>query len=291
MYSLRLLGGVLLEGPSGPASGRAAQRRQLALLALLACARDKGLTRDKLIGYLWPETDGERARRHLSDALYVLRRSLGEEAVVAAGEALRLDPEAVRCDVCEFEDALEREDLEAAVALYDGPLLDGFYLGDGRAFEGWVEAERARLADRYAGAVEALAERSAEASDHRAAAEWWKRLAAHDPYNSRAMVRLVEALAAAGDPANALELARVHEVRLREEMGIEPPADPGGRDRAAETGAGCQPTDDRRAGLGWGRRWRTSAKRAETGAVSSGRAGPRHPNTFGSADGMATIGP
>jgi hypothetical protein len=46
MYSLRLLGGVLLRGPSGPLSGCAVQRRQL---AFLACTRDKGLTRDKLL--------------------------------------------------------------------------------------------------------------------------------------------------------------------------------------------------------------------------------------------------
>jgi len=43
VFSLRLLGGLTLEGPSGPVSGRVAQRRRLGLLALLGVAGEKGL--------------------------------------------------------------------------------------------------------------------------------------------------------------------------------------------------------------------------------------------------------
>jgi DNA-binding SARP family transcriptional activator len=35
------------------------------------------LTRDKLIGLLWPERDDERARHLLSQSLYVLRGAAG----------------------------------------------------------------------------------------------------------------------------------------------------------------------------------------------------------------------
>jgi hypothetical protein len=48
MFTLRLLGGVSLSGPSGPLQGRPVQRGQLALLALLGGSRTGPLTRDKI---------------------------------------------------------------------------------------------------------------------------------------------------------------------------------------------------------------------------------------------------
>ncbi len=222
MFTLRLLGGLTLHGPSGPLSGRVAQRRRLALLALLGVAGEKGLSRDKLAGHLWAESDETHARHLISDSLYVLHRALGTDAIIAAGEFLRLNREAVSCDVAAFEEALAGGNLESAVRLYAGPFLDGFYVGAAGEFDAWVEAERERLADLYASALKSLAERAEAAKDYEAAAEWWKRLVAHDPYNSRAVLRVMQVLAAAGDRANALEHYRAHELRLREEFDIEP---------------------------------------------------------------------
>ncbi|MEP7347872.1 MAG: hypothetical protein ABI877_21555, partial [Gemmatimonadaceae bacterium] len=61
---LRTFGGVQIEGPAGAA---ATQRRRLAFLALLA-AHDSGagITRDRLVGYLWPDASEERAKHALS---------------------------------------------------------------------------------------------------------------------------------------------------------------------------------------------------------------------------------
>jgi hypothetical protein len=44
----------------GLLSGEAAQPRRLALLALLVRAGDRGISRDRLVGYLWPDADEER---------------------------------------------------------------------------------------------------------------------------------------------------------------------------------------------------------------------------------------
>ena len=52
----------------------------LTLLSLLAVAGDGGLSRDKIIGLLWSETDAERARHSLTQTLYAARRAL---AVIA----------------------------------------------------------------------------------------------------------------------------------------------------------------------------------------------------------------
>lgn len=87
MYYLRLLGGLSLSGPSGPLSGRAVRKRQAASLALLASAGELGCSRDRLAGYLCPECDEERARHLIRDSIYLLRKTLGEKAVLTVGDA------------------------------------------------------------------------------------------------------------------------------------------------------------------------------------------------------------
>lgn len=224
-FSLHLLGTLSLEGPAGPLTGRVVQRRQLALLALLEASRERGSSRDKLVGYLWPESAQEKAHHLLADAVYLLRRGLGEKAVLSAGEALRLNPDLVRSDVGAFEDRLERGELEEAVDVYAGPFLDGFYRPGAGAFERWVESERQRLATRYTQALASLARKAEEYDDQRTAIYWWRHLAACDPYDSSVAMRLMGALARAGDPGNAVLHALSHSHVLEVDLGMEPPQD------------------------------------------------------------------
>ncbi len=108
VFSLKLLGGASIHTSAGPLAGRAAQRRRIALLALLAVARGRGVSRDKLIAYLWPEQDAEHGRPLLSDSIYRVNQALGAEAVVSAGDDLRLSTDVLSSDVGDFEDAIER---------------------------------------------------------------------------------------------------------------------------------------------------------------------------------------
>jgi DNA-binding SARP family transcriptional activator len=222
MVTLQLFGGLTVEGPAGPITGPAVQRKRLALLALLATAPGQGLSRDKLLAYLWPEADPERGRHQLSTSIYEVRKALGEEAILAAGDELRLDPALVRADVAEFEAAFDAGDLARSVELYKGPFADGFFLSGAVEFERWAERERDRLSRRYAKALEGLAEAARDRGDLLGAVGWWRARAAHDPYDSRVAVRLMEALEASGNRAGALQHAGIHERLLREEFGMEP---------------------------------------------------------------------
>ena len=76
---------------------------------------------------------------------------------------------------------------------------------DGAEFERWLDGERARLGQRYSGALETLAEASEKRGDLTAAASWWRKLAAHELYSGRVALRLMRALDAAGDRAGALQ--------------------------------------------------------------------------------------
>jgi adenylate cyclase len=222
MYTLRLLGTASIEASDGRVAGRASQGSRLALLALLVLARGRGISRDKLVAVLWPDATPDRARPQLSDALYVLRNALGEDVVRSVGDALALDPSALASDVAEFERLLEEGRPEEAVALYGGPLLDGFHLSGSVEFGTWLDGERAALDRRYADALEALAEAAEAEDDPIRAVGWWRRRAAHDRFNGRVALRLMRALDASGDRAGALVHARIHAILLRDELDAAP---------------------------------------------------------------------
>jgi len=222
MLQLTVLGGLTLGLEDGLVSGAMTQRRRLALLALLAVARQRGLSRDKIMAYLWAESDAARARHALNQLLHIQRKLLTGRELFLGGKTLRLNPAAIRTDVGAFEDALDRDDLEAAAAVYGGPFLDGFFLKDAPEFERWAEAQRHRLARRLCAALVDLANAAAARGDQARSAEWWHRAADVDPLDSQIALDVVQALAAAGNRGAALRHAQQHAERLREELAVAP---------------------------------------------------------------------
>ncbi|HEY6825514.1 MAG TPA: hypothetical protein VI259_01580, partial [Gemmatimonadaceae bacterium] len=114
MLRLRTFGGLWLEGDEGPLTGAAAQRRRLVLLAALAAAGQRGMSRDALVGLLWPEVDDARARAALSQALYALKRDTSVDELVLGHDVLTLNTGVVWSDVSEFDAAIARGDSETA---------------------------------------------------------------------------------------------------------------------------------------------------------------------------------
>jgi TolB-like protein/DNA-binding SARP family transcriptional activator/Tfp pilus assembly protein PilF len=222
VLKLKTFGGLSIQNDDGSRAGVAIQRRRLAVLALLARAGERGLSRDKLVGFLWPESEGEKARRVLAQAIYAVRRELGSEQAFLGTTEIRLNPAVLPSDVAEFCTAITAGRREEAVSLYAGPFLDGFFIDDAPEFERWAEAERVSLAHDYCHALEELAVEAGGRGDHRAAVGWWRKLAAADPLSGRVARGLMEALAAAGDRSGALQHARVYESLMRQELEAPP---------------------------------------------------------------------
>ncbi len=235
-FVVRALGGLSIETEDGRASGAAAQPRRLALIALIARSGERGISRERILSYLWADAEPEQARRALNQALYALRRDLGNDEVVLGTHELRLNGEVMACDVLQFEADLKAGRLEEAVARYAGPFLDGFRLPGAAELDRWVDDERAQLARRYGSALERLARSADQGGDLAAAVGWWRRLAAIDPLDARVAVGLMQALAANGDCAAALQHARIYEVLVTQELDL--PADAAVLDLARRVRAG-----------------------------------------------------
>ncbi len=217
MLHLVTLGGLGLVDDAG--ADCAIPKRRLALLALLASAGSRGLTRDKIVAYLWPESSSDDARHSLEQLLYSLRRQLGAQ-VLAGTDPLRLNGNVISADIAVFDAALACDADAEAVAAYRGPFLDGFYLRDADEFGRWVEEERSRRAAAYGAALERVAEHAARSGDGHGVVAAWRGLVALDRLSARHALGLIRALAAAGDRPGALRTAAAYEALVQEELGI-----------------------------------------------------------------------
>jgi TolB-like protein/DNA-binding SARP family transcriptional activator len=223
MVRLQLLGGAHLVGADGVLTGQACQRHRLALLALLRAAPGCAVPRERATTLLWPEHPDHRARKLLNLTVHVLRRALGDDAIVTAGDELQLRCDQILSDVDEFERARSAGDYARAAELYAGPFMDGFFLPEAHDFDDWQALERARLAREYGAVLEALARDAERRGDLAAALTWWDRCASLDPLDSRAALHLMDALEASGAREHALRHAAAHTVLLRTELDADPP--------------------------------------------------------------------
>jgi DNA-binding SARP family transcriptional activator/Tol biopolymer transport system component len=242
VFELRILGPFQLSAPDGRAvEPLVRQSKRTALLAYLAAAKPHGAQRrDKLLALFWPESDEAHARAALSQALYALRRALGERAIVSQGEAeVGLNGDLVWCDATAFEAALDAGRPAEALALYRGDLLDGFFVSGALEFERWLDQERARMRQRAADGAWALAEAKAADGDAIEAARWARRAADLLPADEAAVRRLMTFLHGLGDRTAAIRAYEAFSWRLAQEYELEPSAE------TEALAAAIRRTDDR----------------------------------------------
>jgi DNA-binding SARP family transcriptional activator/Tfp pilus assembly protein PilF/TolB-like protein len=222
MWTLRTLGGLALERDGKPGSGAASQRVPLSILAFIAAAGDAGASRDRLTAIFWPESDTERARGSLKQALYGLKRSAGGQELTLGNAVVKLNGALVDCDVVRFVAAVAAQDWQSAERAYGGVFLDGVHVAGNVEFERWLDRERAKLAHDYAAALESLAGAADARGDFTGAAEWWHRLATSDILSARIARGYIEALARTGDRDAAIRYAQLYESMVRAELDTDP---------------------------------------------------------------------
>ena len=144
MLHLKTLGGFeLIDTTDGAPVRLMGPQKPLAMLAYIALAPGRRVTRDHLVDLLWQNLEVERGRRTLRQTLFSLRQKLGD-VLGSDGEYVVLTaPITVDCQ--QFDEALEREALDDAWARYTGPFVADFATPGSAAFEQWCDRQRDRL--------------------------------------------------------------------------------------------------------------------------------------------------
>ena len=223
MLQLKTFGGLWLTGGASSPASQEGLRRHLVLLALVAEAGERGISRDRAIAFFWPDGDEERGRRSLNQLRYTLRRQLGVDPLVGT-RTLRADPANLTSDVADFAAAITAGDADRAAVLYAGPFLDGVF-GEGSAeLDSQIEERRAALKRLLESALGSAAASAAGHGDRAAAIGYHRRLVGLDPLSAPFAIGLMTALVDGGDASSALVAAAEHEAAVRRELEVAPDA-------------------------------------------------------------------
>jgi len=232
---VRLLGGFEVWAGDRQVGGFESQKVR-ALLTYLVCHRRRSFSRDHLADLLWPEREGDGARHALRQAMYNLRVKLpaGEPLLRSSHLEIGLNPDAdCWVDVEAFEESLrlgteravDPQHLSAAVQLYRGEFLAGFFVRDSPAFEDWLLTEQVRLRDSVVEVLHRLIDSYRRRGEYRFGVHYARRLVALEPLSEEAHRELMRLCSLAGQRNRALaqyeELINV----LRDELGVEPLAE------------------------------------------------------------------
>ncbi len=225
---IRVLGPVELVGADGPVRLAAMPRR---LLAALVADRGKTRTVDVLIEALWADRPPGDAAKVLQLYVSRLRKALPQGAWIrtdSSGYALQLEEEVL--DAARFERLLaearsvgDEGNTSLAVSLLGRALSlwRGQAFGE-LAYEDFARAEAERLEELRLLAVEEQSEAQLRLGRHAAVVGQLRELAVAHPVRERMQAQLMVALYRCSRQTEALDVYASLQVRLREELGLEP---------------------------------------------------------------------
>ena len=201
------------------------RRRAGELFRLLLLSPGHVLFRDQVTEALWPDKSPASTRTPFHQATSALRHALEPDLpkkflsryleVEGGRVTLRLPPGS-RVDCEAFEQHIQDEEWEAAVALYQGELFPGDRYAD------WAAAQRERLMQCCVRALLALARERLKAGRPQEALGDCRRILEIEPWQENAVLIGMQAGLALNDRAGALRLYLALERTLREELGIAP---------------------------------------------------------------------
>jgi DNA-binding SARP family transcriptional activator/TolB-like protein len=229
MIEFRTLGVLDLRRPDGTELRSILQQpKRLGLLAYLCVATPRRFhRRDSLLALFWPELDDAHARAALRRGLYFLRAELGGTVIVSRGDdEVGVAEGQLWCDVVALDQALQAGEVERAVELYRGGLLEGLHVaGVAPEYQDWLDRERARVRDRTTKAAWSLVDRAEADGQVLAAAAWARRAFELTPDDEQALRRLLRLLDRAGDRSAAFRAYHQFAQWFKQEYELEPSAE------------------------------------------------------------------
>lgn len=183
-----------------------------------------GLSKDTIVGCLFPETDAEKSEGLFHSTLYRCRKALGRNVILWEEDLYHVkDVVGWSYDVADFEALVKRaRRLRGAGAEAERVYRTALQLYEGEYLEGWVsewcEPIRVRLRQLYVEAVLAVAGSCAGRGQREEALEFYRSAIAQDHYSEVGHKGLVDCYLAMGDRLAAMRHYLELVERLKEDV-------------------------------------------------------------------------
>ncbi|MBT3315526.1 MAG: AAA family ATPase [Anaerolineae bacterium] len=197
-----------------------------ALLAFLAMT-GSWHSRERLATFLWGNSRDKHARSSLRNALYILRRHLGENAFVTERNYVAINNEVFWIDIKKLQEVIKTpfvdlNKLKNALNFWRGPFLDGLSFYSLPPFDEWLLRERQQSHLFFRDGWMLLSKRLVMKGKKQEALEAALYLINLDPLFEPAHRHLMRLHLMNGDRASVLEQFETLRTYLREELGVEP---------------------------------------------------------------------
>ena len=236
MFRVHLFGKFRVEYGDEPVEGLGVSKVQ-ELLSYLLVHRNRPRPREALAALLWGDMPTEKSRKHLRQALWHVQTALKSRNAAAVDQILIVEDHWVQLntrteiwlDVAVLEETFarlkdkpgwtlngdEKDELQAAVQVYEGELLEGSY-------QDWCLFERERLQNIYLAMLYKLMRYCEAHNEYEAGQLFGTRILNYDRASERTHQRLMQLQYMAGDRTAALRQYERCVTALHEDLGVKP---------------------------------------------------------------------
>ena len=179
----------------------------------------KVVSRDEVVGLLWPDEDEKIAKKNLRNAIYQAKKSLGEDIIISPKKSFLILNEDldIESDVDQFSKS-PRENIQ----LYTGDFLQGFFLKDAESYEYWIVKMRNYYKEKFAAECYQKIEEDIQNKHYDDVEDQIQRLTDLDEYDERNFRLLMRFYQDTGRNSKVIETYYDLSKLLRRELGIDP---------------------------------------------------------------------
>lgn len=236
MLRISTLGGLSIQLNGEPVGGFVSRKAEALLIYLALHPREHA--RETLSNLLWDDLSQQQALSYLRTVLSSLQKQLAAYLETTRHTVALNRESPLWIDVHELEQALQAADeqweqrghftrltagqLEAALSLFKGNFLEGFFVRDCREFEDWMRLKQEQIRGRVLGAFHRLSQHYLRQQTWNAGIQCAARALELDPLFEAGHRQMMMLLALSGQRAAALSQYQDCRRILQDELGVEP---------------------------------------------------------------------
>ncbi len=205
----------------------------VALICLLVLNRNRNMSKEKIIAYLWPDSDEEAAKSNLRFNLWNIKKTIpqsaeGEDFIISGKDFCRINEKYVfqcdktQLDCCKVSQIERIEDLLKLKDLFQGDFLEGLYLRNCNEFNEMILFERVVCQNKQVEILEKLIGLYEEQGRYEEELEILNEVTAIEPYNEQFACQAIQTYGKLGNRTAAINYYKNFEIILRRNLNISP---------------------------------------------------------------------